>query len=86
MVDAELLEMLVCPEDHTPVHAADTALVDRTNRAIAAGEVTNRGGEPVTEAIDEGLVREDGRWLYPVRDGIPIMLMDEALPLPPAGD
>jgi uncharacterized protein YbaR (Trm112 family) len=26
-------------------------------------------------------VREDQVWLYPVREGIPIMLIDEAIPL-----
>ena len=36
------------------------------------------------EAVAEGLVREDGDWLYPVRDDIPIMLIDEAIPLSPA--
>ena len=28
------------------------------------------------------LVREDGKLLYPVRDDIPIMLIDESIPLP----
>ena len=41
----------------------------------------NRGGELVTEPVREGLVREDGLFLYPVRDDIPIMLIDEAIPL-----
>jgi uncharacterized protein YbaR (Trm112 family) len=35
----------------------------------------------VTEEVKEGLVRADGKVLYPVRDDIPIMLVDEAIPL-----
>jgi len=35
----------------------------------------------VLERIDAGLVRADGKFLYPIRHDIPIMLVDEAIPL-----
>lgn len=79
MVDAELLEILVCPETKEPVRLADDALLDRVNGAIERGTVQNRGGETVKDPVEEGLVREDGKVLYPVRDDIPIMLIDEAI-------
>jgi uncharacterized protein YbaR (Trm112 family) len=41
----------------------------------------NRGGQLMSEAVSEGLVREDGAILYPVRDDIPVMLIDEGIPL-----
>ena len=40
----------------------------------------NRGGEAVKEHLDGGLVREDRKFLYPIREDIPIMLIDEAIP------
>lgn len=86
MIDAELLEILVCPETKAPVSLAAEELVAEVNRAIAAGKVTNRGGEAVTEPIDGGLVRQDEALLYPIRDEIPIMLVEEAIPLPPPAD
>ena len=45
------------------------------------GDAKTRGGAAVSEEVTEGLVREDGKYLYPVRDDIPIMLIDEAIPL-----
>ena len=82
MIDQELLDILACPETKEPVHLADQDLVDRINARIARGEVANRGGTKLEKKIDGGLVREDGAYLYPIDDGIPIMLIDEAIPLP----
>ena len=82
MVDQSLLDILVCPETKQTLHAADAALLARLNESIAQGSVRNRSGEAVSEPVDEGLVREDGTILYPVRDDIPIMLIDESIPIP----
>ena len=81
MVDPELLEILVCPETHQPVRPAEGKVLDRLNQAIRSGGVTNRGGGEVAEPIEEGLIREDDQVLYPVREDIPIMLIDEAIEL-----
>lgn len=78
-IDQELLDILVCPESKEAVALADTGTLDRLNAAIGRGEVVNREGEAVEEAVTEGLLREDGKILYPVRDGIPIMLIDESI-------
>jgi uncharacterized protein YbaR (Trm112 family) len=82
VVDQSLLDILVCPETKQPLGVADAALLDRLNAAIRQGGVKNRGGQVVSAPIDEGLVRKDGSALYPVRDDIPIMLIDESIPLP----
>jgi uncharacterized protein YbaR (Trm112 family) len=81
MIDQELLDILVCPETKQPVRAAGESLLRALNDAIEAGGVTDRGGNAVESKIEGGLVREDGLLLYPIRDEIPIMLIDEAIPL-----
>jgi len=81
MIAPELLEILVCPELRVAVRPADGEVLSRVNAAVASGSLLNRGGELVREPLAEGLLRVDGLVLYPVRDGIPIMLIDEGIPL-----
>ena len=81
MIDKDLLEILVCPESHQPLTEADAALVDRVNADIAAGKAKTVADQDVTEAIEGGLVREDGKVLYPIREEIPILLVEEGIRL-----
>ncbi len=81
MIDRQLLDILACPETREAVSLADEALIESLNRKIEAGELVNRAGEKVTQSIDGGLVREDGRYLYAIRDGIPVMLVEQGIPL-----
>ena len=85
MVDQELLDILVCPENKTPVKVVGSDVAEKINAAIKAGRLKNRAGTKIDETIDAGLLRQDGRFLYPVRDDIPIMLMDEAIPMDQIG-
>ena len=80
-IDQQLLDILACPETKEPVALADEALIAKLNAAIEAGILKNRAGEDITEKIDGGLVRQDQKYLYPIRDDIPIMLIDEGIPL-----
>jgi len=80
-ISSELLEILVCPETRQPVALASEAILKKLNSEIAEQRLRNRGGERVTEPIAEGLVREDGRILYPIDDGIPVMLIEESIEL-----
>jgi len=78
-LDPDLLDILVCPESRQPVAMADAGLLARLNAAIESGDTVNRGGDPVGDPVTEGLLREDGQVLNPVREGIPIMLIDESI-------
>jgi uncharacterized protein YbaR (Trm112 family) len=80
-VAPDLVEILVCPETKQPVRLAGAAELARVNERIRAGTLRNRGGAPVAHELVEALLREDGRILYPVDDGIPVMLVDESIEL-----
>jgi uncharacterized protein YbaR (Trm112 family) len=81
MISKDLLDILCCPETKENVAPAEQGLVDKINAQIAGGGIKNRAGQPVSEKIDAGLLRKDQKYLYPIREDIPIMLIDEALPM-----
>jgi uncharacterized protein YbaR (Trm112 family) len=85
MVDKELLDILCCPETKQDVKLVESDVIAKINAKIKDGTLKNRGGEVVKEQIDAGLLREDKKYLYPIREDIPIMLIDEAIPFDQAG-
>jgi uncharacterized protein YbaR (Trm112 family) len=67
-VDRQLLEILCCPVTHQALRIAGEA------ELMSASAKASR-------PISEGLIREDGRVLYPISDGIPLLVPEEGIPL-----
>ena len=80
-IDKDLLAILVCPDTRQPLREASPEQLERLNARIAAGGFKNRGGTAVGEKLEAALVRGDGQLAYPIRDGIPMLLVDEGLAL-----
>lgn len=80
-INQQLLEILACPETKQKLSLLPNAEVDKLNERIKAGGLKNRSGQIMTEKIDAALVREDQLVAYPVRAGIPVMLIEEAFSL-----
>ena len=80
MVDKELLDILCCPETKQDIELIEGDVIVKINARIKAGTLKNRAGEDIRDPIDSGLLREDRTYLYPIRQDIPIMLIDEAIP------
>ena len=82
MINEELLNIIVCPETKQDLVIAESDIVDKINTLIENGELLNRSKQKVTEKIDGGLIQKDDRkYLYPIRDEIPILLIDESIAL-----
>ena len=84
-INQELLDILVCPESRQSLTLATVEEVAGINRRIARRELVTRAGAAVTQEIEGALIRQDRQFFYPIRDEIPIMLIDEAIGLPGDG-
>ena len=78
-MNSELLSILRCPETRQTLAFAEAVVVERLNALVASGSLRNAAGQPVTAKLDGGLVRADGKALYPVRCNVPVLLVDEAI-------
>ncbi|MHB1615931.1 MAG: Trm112 family protein [Metallibacterium sp.] len=78
-MDSRLLDILVCPLSKTPLRPLTRAELDALNRAIAAGQVHSVTGAALEAPLREGLITRDGKLVYRVDDGIPVLLGDEGI-------
>ncbi len=80
-LDKRLLEILCCPVTRQPVLPASAAQLDALRRACAVGELKTVEGVVVAAAPEAALVTRDLRRAYPIVEGMPVMLADQALDL-----
>jgi len=80
-MNRDLVKILCCPETKQSVDFADKDVIRDINRKITARQMKNREGVLLTEKIEDGLIREDKKYLYPIKSDIPIMLINEAIEL-----
>ena len=78
-VDKRLLEILVCPATKIPVKPLPRDRLAILNREVSSGGVSFNDGTAVEEPLDEGLITTDGKTVYPVMSGIPVMLQDRGI-------
>lgn len=78
-MDKKLLDIICCPTTKLPLELLATDRLANLNAAIRAGKIKNQATTPLTDELPEALVTRDGRHVYPVRDGIPILLEEECI-------
>ena len=78
-MDKRMMSFLRCPVTHKGLAQANSDLLRRINAAIDGGEVSCRDGRVLSEHVSEGLITDDGKVLYPVDDGIPVLLEGESI-------
>lgn len=78
-MDKRLLTILRCPVSHKGLSVLKKDRLERLNAAIHAGGLVNHEGVKLAEPLDEALVTDDGKRVYPVADGIPVLLEGESI-------
>ena len=78
-MDRKLLDILACPATRQPLALLDRAGLDALNRAIAAGSVRRADDTPQSQPLREALVTRDHKRVYRIDDGIPVLLVEEAI-------
>ncbi len=79
MIAKDLLAILCCPETKQNIRLLESTIVEKLNHRIEKGELKTKGGQAVAEKIDGALLRNDETVAYPIRDQIPIMLIEEGI-------
>lgn len=78
-MDKRLLTILRCPVTRKGLDIVNKDVLARLNAAIEAGKLVNYEGSPVAAALSEALITDDGKRIYPIDDGIPVLLEDESI-------
>lgn len=78
-MDRKLLDLLCSPDTRQPLALLEPRGLDALNRAIAAEQVLRGDGSPQQAPLREALVTRDRKQVYRVDDGIPVLLVEEAL-------
>ncbi len=82
-MEKRLLAILRCPVTHKGLSILKKDKLDKVNAAIASGEVTTLDGHKVEDALAAALITDDGKRLYPITDGIPVLLESESIHVEP---
>jgi uncharacterized protein YbaR (Trm112 family) len=80
-MDKKLLTILCCPVTRKGLAPARADLLASINAAIEDGKLSNREGTLLTETLPEALITDDGKLMYPVSEGIPVLLEGESVSL-----
>lgn len=80
-MEKRLLNILRCPVTHKGLSLARHDILGRVNSAIKAGDISNRDGLLISEPLTEALITDDSKLMYPVANGIPVLLEGESISL-----
>jgi uncharacterized protein YbaR (Trm112 family) len=82
-MEKRLLAILRCPVTHKGLSILKKDQLEKVNAAIASGEVTTLEGVKVDRPLVAALITDDGKRLYPITDGIPVLLESESIHVEP---
>ncbi len=76
-----ILLYLRCPQSGGQLLLASKSVLDALNVRARSGTLFSVLGRTISQVPLQGLVSVNGRWFYPIDDGIVCLLADEAIDL-----
>lgn len=78
-IPEHLLDILCCPVSHEPLLPLSKNKLAKLNQAIAAGVVQFVDNAQVEATLVAALVTRDGKVVYAIEDGIPVLLPERGI-------
>ena len=76
-----ILLYLRCPQSSGELLLATQSVLDSLSVRACSGTLFSVLGRTISQVPSQGLVSANGRWFYPIKDGIVCILADEAIDL-----
>ena len=80
-MDRKLLDFICCPVTRSSLELLPERELAQLNQLIASKRIRNREDTLVDAPLTEALVTRSGKLIYPIRDGVPLLLEEEAMAL-----
>ena len=74
-----LLDVLCCPVSHEPLIPLTSARLKKLNQTIERNEVLFVDHTPVDQPLKGALITRDGKVIYAIDGGIPVLLPDRGI-------
>ncbi len=81
-VNEALYPFLICPISRIKLHSLNSRQLQLINRQIKNGDIVTVQKQKVEKVLMEGFISEDGKYIYRIDEGLPILLPDEAIICP----
>ena len=75
------LKLLAAPDSLSLLSEASSELILKVNEAISANKIVDQSGRLVEQPLESGLLQTEQSLLFPIRQGIVIMILESAIPL-----